>query len=98
LRAIGFGEGSVIAAIVLEALFIAVIGGVCGCIFALPFNGLTTRALNPQTQSHLAFAFQVTPTLLLLGLGFAILMGFIGGLPPAIRAARARIAVVLREL
>jgi putative ABC transport system permease protein len=98
LRAIGFGEGSVVAAIVLEALFIAVIGGVCGCIFALQFNGLTTRVLNPQTQSHMAFTFQVTPPLLLLGLGFAVLMGLIGGLPPAIRAARARIAVVLREL
>ena len=98
LRALGFGETSVIAAIVFEAECIAIAGGLCGCIFALPFNGLMTRTLNPQTQSHLAFAFQVTPPLLLLGLSFAILMGLIGGLPPAVRAARARIAFVLREL
>jgi putative ABC transport system permease protein len=98
LRAMGFGEGSVIAAIVFEAQCIAIMGGVFGCIFAMSFNGLTTHALNPQTQSHLAFAFQVTPALLTLGLLFAILMGLIGGMPPAMRAARARIAVVLREL
>lgn len=98
LRAIGFGEGSVMAAIVLEAECIAITGGLCGCAFALPFNGLMTRTLNPQTQSHLAFAFQVTPVLLLLGLSFAIVMGLIGGLPPAVRAVRERVAFVLREL
>jgi putative ABC transport system permease protein len=98
LRAMGFGEGSVVAAILVEAECIALVGGLCGCRMALLLNGVTTRTLNPQTQSYLAFAFQVTPAVLLLGVLFAILMGLLGGLPPAVRAARARIAVVLAGL
>jgi putative ABC transport system permease protein len=59
---------------------------------------MTTGTMNWQTFSHLAFAFRVTPSLLAAGLVFALLMGLLGGVPPAIRAARARIAVALREL
>jgi putative ABC transport system permease protein len=69
-----------------------------GCAVVLPLNGLTTGTLNWQTFSHLAFAFRVTPLLLAAGLVFALLMGLVGGVPPAIRAARQRIAVALREL
>jgi putative ABC transport system permease protein len=54
--------------------------------------------MNFQTFSHLAFAFQITPQLVIGGIMFAVLMGIVGGVPPAIRAARARIAVALREL
>jgi putative ABC transport system permease protein len=54
--------------------------------------------MNWQTFSHLAFAFRITPLLLVSGLGFALLMGLVGGVPPALRAARQRIAVALREL
>ena len=54
--------------------------------------------MNWQTFSHLAFAFRVTPMLLLVGLIFALTMGVVGGVPPAVRAARARVAVALREL
>jgi putative ABC transport system permease protein len=54
--------------------------------------------MNWQTFSHLAFAFRVTPSLLGSGLMFALLMGLIGGVPPAIRAARQRVALALREL
>jgi putative ABC transport system permease protein len=54
--------------------------------------------MNWQTFSHLAFAFRVTPALLAGGVVFALLMGVIGGVPPAVRAARARVAVALREL
>jgi putative ABC transport system permease protein len=64
----------------------------------LPLNGLATGTVNWQTFSHLAFAFRVTPLLLAAGLVFALLMGLVGGVPPAIRAARQRIAVALREL
>jgi len=67
-------------------------------VAVLPLNGLTTGTINWQTFSHLAFAFQVTPVLLTWGLVFALLMGLVGGVPPAIRASRARIAVALREL
>jgi putative ABC transport system permease protein len=64
----------------------------------LPINGLTTGTMNWQTFSHLAFAFQVTPTLLGWGLVFALLMGLAGGLPPAVRAARLPVAAALRGL
>ena len=64
----------------------------------LPLNGLTTGSMNWQTFSHLAFAFQVTPVLLLIGVLFALFMGVIGGVPPAIRAATRPVASALREL
>jgi putative ABC transport system permease protein len=54
--------------------------------------------MNWQTFSHLAFAFRITPGLLVGGIVFALLMGIVGGLPPAIRAARRPIALALREL
>jgi putative ABC transport system permease protein len=98
MRALGFGSGSVVTSFVIEALCIALTGGVLGCVVVLPLNGLTTGTINWQTFSHLAFAFRVTPLLLLWGLMFALLMGLVGGVPPAIRAARAQIAVALREL
>jgi putative ABC transport system permease protein len=98
LRALGFGSGSVVVSFVVESLCIAFVGGLLGCVAVLPLNGLTTGTINWQTFSHLAFAFRVTPGLLAMGLGFALLMGLIGGVPPAVRAARAQIASALREL
>jgi putative ABC transport system permease protein len=98
LRALGFGGGSVVLAFVLESLLIAGAGGVIGCLAALPLNGLTTGTFNWQTFAHLAFAFRVTPELLLAGLAFALAMGVVGGLPPALRAVRAPVAGSLRAL
>jgi len=98
MRAVGFGAGSVVLSFTFEALCIALVGGLLGCIAVLPLNGLTTGTMNWQTFSHLAFAFRVTPALLIGGVIFALAMGVAGGVPPAIRAARARIAVALREL
>jgi putative ABC transport system permease protein len=98
LRAIGFGGGAVVLAFFVEALVIAFVGGLVGCLAVLPVNGLTTGTMNWQTFSHLAFAFRVTPDLLALGMVFALLMGALGGLPPAVRAARANVAHTLRAL
>ena len=98
MRALGFGAGSVVASFVVESLCIALVGGAVGCAVVIPLNGLTTGTMNWQTFSHLAFAFRVTPLLLAWGIGFALVMGLVGGVPPAIRAARARVAVALREL
>jgi putative ABC transport system permease protein len=98
MRALGFGAGSVVASFVFESLCIALIGGAVGCLVVLPLNGLTTGTMNWQTFSHMAFAFRITPDLLVAGIIFALLMGLIGGVPPAVRAARARIAVALREM
>lgn len=98
LRALGFGGGSVILSFMIESLLIAFIGGLLGCLAALPFNGFTAGTMNWQTFSHLAFAFRITPGLLIAGMIFALLMGFIGGVLPAVRAARLQVAHALREL
>lgn len=98
LRAIGFHAGSIVFSFLLESMIIALAGGVFGCLVVLPINGFTTGALNWQTFSHLAFAFRVTPSLLVSGLAFALLMGLLGGTPPALRAARQPVVIALRGL
>ncbi len=98
MRALGFGGGSVVLSFVFESVFIAVLGGLLGCAAVIPLNGWTTGTINFQTFSHLAFAFRVTPDLMGLGVVFALLMGLVGGLPPAVRAVRRPVAVALREL
>jgi putative ABC transport system permease protein len=98
LRALGFGSGSVVLSFVIESVLISLIGGVLGCLVVLPLNGFTAGTMNWQTFSHLAFAFQVTPSLMVWGLAFAALMGLIGGFFPALRAARMPVATALREL
>jgi putative ABC transport system permease protein len=64
----------------------------------LPLNGLTTATINWHTFSSLAFAFKTTPDLLVRGIIFALAMGIVGGLLPAIRAANTPVATALREL
>ncbi|MGH9723438.1 MAG: ABC transporter permease [Candidatus Acidiferrales bacterium] len=98
MRAIGFGAGSITISFIFEALLIALIGGVLGCLVVLPLNGLTTGTINWQTFSHVAFAFRISPALLTEGVAFALLMGLVGGVPPAIRAANRPVAAALREL
>jgi putative ABC transport system permease protein len=98
IRALGFSRGSVVFSLLCESLFIALIGGILGCIVILPINGITTSTINFQTFSNLAFAFQITPDILLQGIFFSLFMGFLGGLFPAIRAARLPVAEALRAL
>jgi len=98
MRALGFGGPSVVFSFVIEALLIAFVGGLIGCIAVLPLNGWTTGAMNLQTFSHMAFAFKITPDLLVQGIFFALAMGLVGGLLPAVRAASRPVASALREL
>src|SRR5215471_5353104 len=98
MRALGFGGPSVVISFVIEALLISLVGGLLGSLAVLPLNGLTTGAMNWQTFSHLAFAFRITPVLLGLGIIFALLMGVLGGIFPAIRAARRPVAPALRAM
>jgi len=98
LRALGFGESTVVLSFLFESLVIAFIGGLLGGLAVLPLNEFTVGTLNFQTFSHLAFAFRVTPDLLLAGVVFALVMGVAGGVPPAVRAARSPIAASLRGL
>jgi putative ABC transport system permease protein len=98
LRALGFSRRSVVAAFLVESLAIAGVGGLVGAVAVLPLNGLVTGTMNWQTFSHIAFAFRITPSLMVLGVVFALAMGVLGGLPPAVRAARRPVAQALREL
>jgi putative ABC transport system permease protein len=98
MRALGFGTWNVILSFLFEALLISFVGGVFGCLAVLPLNGLTTSTMNFQTFSNLAFAFKITLDLLVLGVLFALVMGVLGGLLPAIRAAVRPVAVALRDL
>jgi putative ABC transport system permease protein len=98
MRALGFGAAAVVFSFVIEALLISFVGGAIGCLAVLPLNGLTTATMNWQTFSNMAFAFKITGGLLVGGIIFALVMGVIGGLPPAIRAAARPVAVALREL
>jgi putative ABC transport system permease protein len=98
MRAIGYGAVAVITSFTFEMLCISVIGALIGCLAVLPLNGMMTGTMNWQTFSHLSFAFRITPALLIGGVVFALAMGMLGGVPPAIRASRARISVALREL
>jgi putative ABC transport system permease protein len=99
LRALGFNALAVVTSVVAESLGLAAIGGFAGGLAAyLGFNGYQTSTLNFQNFSQVAFAFKVTPELLATGLAAAVVMGFAGGLLPAIRAARLPIAAALREL
>jgi putative ABC transport system permease protein len=98
MRALGFGAGSVVLSFMVEALIITAIGGIIGCAAIFPLNGFTASTLNFDTFSSLAFAFWISPALLAQGIGFALLMGIIGGVFPAIRAARRPITSALRGL
>jgi len=83
---------------VVEALLISFVGGAVGSLAILPLNGLATSTINVQTFSNLSFAFRVTPALLAGGVVFALAMGLLGGVPPAIRAATCKVSVALRGL
>ena len=99
LRALGFDATSVVVSVLIESLALGALGGIIGGLLAyLGFNGYQTSTMNFQTFSQVAFAFKVTPALLVMGLVYALLMGLVGGLFPAIRAARLPIPTALREL
>jgi len=99
LRAIGFDGLPVVASVLAEALALALLGGIVGGGLAYLYcNGMTLSTLNFDTFSQVAFEFRVTPALLAQGMGWALAIGLLGGLPPAWRAARLEVAAVLRGL
>ena len=97
LRAIGFGGLPVLASVMVEAVLLSLVGGVVGAIAAyLLFNGLSVSTLSQASFTQVVFEFAVTPSLVLTGLVIAMIIGFIGGLLPAIRAARMQVTTALR--
>jgi putative ABC transport system permease protein len=98
LEALGFGSTPVIASVLIESLLLAAIGGTIGALGAwAAFDGYRAATLNWQSFSQVTFAFDVNPQLLVNGILYALLIGFIGGLFPAIRAARLPVALALRQ-
>jgi putative ABC transport system permease protein len=97
LRAIGFGGAPVVVSVMIEALLLALVGGVIGGALAYIYcDGATLSTLNFSTFSQVAFDFRVTRELLAQGLLWALGIGALGGLLPAIRAARLPVTVALR--
>jgi putative ABC transport system permease protein len=99
LRALGFGRSPVVVSVLTEAVLLSIVGGLIGGGLAwLAFDGYQTATMNWQSFSQVAFAFAVTPSLLARGMFFAVVMGLLGGLFPAVRAARMPVVTALREL
>ncbi len=99
LRALGFGSTPVVLSVLIESLVLALAGGALGGAIAYAaFDGFRAATMNWQSFSQVAFAFDVTPALLVEGVAYAMIIGMLGGLFPALRAARLPIAQALREL
>jgi len=99
LRALGFGSTPVVVSVLIEAVLLSLVGGVLGGLIAWAgFDGYQTATMNLQSFSQVAFAFAVTPRLLAWGLMASTVMGLLGGLLPAYRAARVPVVSALRQL
>ena len=99
LRAMGFGATPVVFSVLIEALLLGAVGGLLGGVLALIFlNGMQSSTMNFQSFSQITYAFTVTPQLVVTGIVYGLLLTFIAGLLPGIRAARLPITTGLREL
>lgn len=99
LRALGFGAVPITVSVLAEALLLGLAGGLIGAVISyFAFNGMQASTMNFATFSQITFAFTVTPQLLIQALTYALLLGFIGGLLPSLRAAKLPITTGLREL
>jgi len=96
LRAVGFSRRAILSSFVLESALLGLAGGALGCLVASSVHGYSTGTSNLQSFSEVAFAFRITPAIIASSLGFALLMGVLGGLLPAARAARLPIAAAVR--
>ena len=98
LRVLGYTPFSIVLCFVFESILLALIGGIFGCLASIPMNWVTTGTTNFRTFSEVVFNFAVTPTLMGIALGFAVLMGLVGGLMPAVSAARKPIIECLSKV
>jgi putative ABC transport system permease protein len=98
LRVLGFSKGGILTSFLLESLLLSLIGGLVGCLLVLPLNNITTGVGSFVTFSEIAFNFRVSPSIMLTGIAFALIMGMLGGLFPARSAARKEILSALRDI
>ncbi len=96
LRVLGYKRRTILASFMLESLLLSVLGGIVGCLLALPVNGITTGTMNFATFSEVVFQFRITPQLMMQAIVFAGVMGTLGGILPARFAARTQIIRALR--
>lgn len=96
LRVLGFKRREIYASFLIESIALALIGGLLGCLFSLPLNGIATGTIGWNTFAEIAFEFRITGELLARGMLFALVMGLLGGLLPARTAARKPVLDALR--
>jgi ABC-type antimicrobial peptide transport system permease subunit len=96
LRALGFRRRSILIAFLMESILLGLVGGCAGLFFASFMQLITISTMNWQTFSELAFSFSLTTSIAVSSLLFSIVMGLIGGILPAFRAARLNIVEALR--
>ena len=97
LRVLGFSRSSILFSFLVESVLLSTLGGLLGCLLALPLNSVTT-AIGNGNFAEMAFGFRVTPQIMLAGVAFAVILGSVGGLFPASNAARKQILTALREV
>ena len=95
--ALGFRPFAIFVAFLFESVLLGFLGGIVGCLMVVPLNGIRTGTTNFQTFTEVAFAFRVTPTVLLTAVAFAVALGLVGGTWPALRAARMAAVDALRR-
>jgi putative ABC transport system permease protein len=98
LRTLGFSRAGILTSFLVESLILSVLGGLAGCLLALPLNNFHTRMGSFVTFSEISFSLRMTPEVLAMGVGFGMLMGVIGGLFPARSAARKEILAAFRAV
>ncbi len=98
LLVLGFSPLSILISFMFESVFLSLLGGVLGCLLAIPINGIATSTTNFQSFSEVAFAFKITPDALIAGMIFAVMMGVVGGFLPSLQAARQPLATSLRRM
>ncbi len=97
MMSLGFRPWALFVSFLFEAALIGILGGALGCLFVMPLNGIQTGTMNFATFSEVAFAFRITPTVLVSAVVFAMLLGVLGGAIPALRAARMKPTDALRR-
>ena len=98
LRVLGFRRRSVLAGFILEGALLSAIGGALGCLLALPLHGYSTGTMSFNSFSETVFEFRITPWLAAKGMIFAVVVGVIGSLLPALRAARLPVIAALKSV
>jgi putative ABC transport system permease protein len=98
LRVLGFRRRTILLSFLVEGAFLALVGGVLGCLLSLPLHGYSTATISLESFSESVFQFRITPMLAFKGLCFSVVVGVLGSLLPAVRAARLPVIAALKAV